>query len=118
MRVVLSDAKKMRIKVKRAYEAPGRSDGHRILVDRIWPRGASKDDLRLDGWVKEIAPSTELRRWFGHEPAKWDAFKKRYFQSLLARTRAERVTLVFGAKDSRHNNAVALKEYLERRATK
>lgn len=120
----------LRIKVKRAYEAPARSDGHRTLVDRVWPRGLSKDELRLDDWVKEIAPSTELRKWFDHDSAKWDAFKNRYFReldgrpgavkALLAKVRAGTLTLtlVFGAKDTDCNNATALKEYLERRAEK
>lgn len=96
-------------------------------MDRIWPRGVSKTRLRIDGWARDIAPSTVLRQWFGHDPDKWEAFKEHYFreldrcpdaiQSLLSRARAERVTLVFGAKDVRYNNAVALKEYLDRQIT-
>ena len=115
---------KLRIKVKRAYDAPSKSDGHRTLVDRIWPRGVSRDELRLDDWVKEIAPSTELRKWFDHDPEKCSAFKDRYFreldekpgliEALLANVRAGTLTLVFGAKDTECNNATALKEYLER----
>ncbi len=118
----------LRIMVKRAYDASAKSDGHRILVDRVWPRGLSKDELRRDDWVKEIAPSTELRKWFDHDPAKWNAFKDRYFReldhrpeaikSLLVKCRAGTATLVFGAKDTHHNNASALKEYLERQAAK
>ena len=118
----------LRIKVKRAYDAPTKSDGHRTLVDRVWPRGVSKDEFRLDGWVKEIAPSTKLRKWFDHDPTKWNAFKDRYFRELderpgavkelLAKARAGRLTLVFGAKDADFNNAAALKEYLERQAEK
>jgi len=121
-------ARKMRLllKLKRAYDAPAKSDGCRLLVDRLWPRGVSKNELRLDDWLKEVAPSAGLRKWFGHDPAKWRAFKDRYFRELdeqseaierlLARSRAGTVTLVFGAKDVQHNDAVALKEYLERHA--
>lgn len=118
--------KAMRIGLKRAYDAPSASDGYRVLVDRIWPRGVSKARLRLDDWVKDLAPSTALRQWFNHEPAKWDAFRERYFrelderpdavESLRSRLRGQSVTLVFGARDTQHNDAVALKEYLERSA--
>lgn len=110
------------IKVKRVYEPPSRADGRRILVDRIWPRGLSKDAAKLDAWLKEVAPSAELRTWFGHDPAKWDAFKRKYFAELnhnadalepLLETCAHgTVTFLFAAKDGAHNNAVALKEYL------
>ncbi|MCI0429674.1 MAG: DUF488 family protein [Rhodospirillales bacterium] len=112
------------MKQKRAYDVPAKSDGRRVLVDRVWSRGVSKDELRLDDWLKDVAPSTRLRTWFGHDPAKWDAFKDRYFRELdkrpeaverlVARSREGTVTLVFGAKDIHHNNAVALKEYVER----
>jgi uncharacterized protein YeaO (DUF488 family) len=115
----------MPIDLKRAYDPPAKSDGRRILVDRIWPRGIAKDDLRIDAWLKDVAPSTGLRKWFGHDPAEWDEFKKRYareleqrpeaLEELLEKARAGHVTLVFGAKDIEHNNAVALKEILERR---
>lgn len=111
------------LKVKRAYDPPSRSDGCRVLVDRVWPRGISKEALRLDHWCKDVAPSTELRKWFGHDPEKWEAFRERYFAELDAHPealaelveacRGETVTLVFGAKDADHNNAVALKAYLE-----
>lgn len=114
---------RMQIWLKRAYEEPGDNDGLRILVDRVWPRGRSKEDLQLDAWLKESAPSTELRRWFGHDPEKWDEFKRRYFseldgrreavEGLLSKAKRGPVTLVYGARDERHNNAVALKEYLE-----
>lgn len=112
--------------MKRAYDAPARSDGRRILVDRMWPRGIAKDGLRLDDWLKDLAPSTKLRKWFDHDPAKWAAFKRRYFRELdqqgdavaRAKLRRETVTLIFAAKDVRHNNAVALMEYLGRRAKK
>jgi uncharacterized protein YeaO (DUF488 family) len=115
----------MSIELKRAYDQPAETDGYRVLVDRIWPRGLAKDDLRIDVWLKDLAPSAGLRKWFRHDPAKWDEFKKRYareleqraaaLEQLAARARAGRVTLVFGAKDTERNNAVALKEYLERR---
>ncbi len=114
----------MPIALKRAYEAPSRSDGCRILVDRLWPRALSKQDAKIDLWPKEAAPSTELRRWFNHEPDKWAEFKPRYFKELrarqeslhpiLERVRAGRVTFVFASRESRLNNAVALKEYVER----
>jgi uncharacterized protein YeaO (DUF488 family) len=115
----------MPIDLKRAYGPPARSDGRRILVDRVWPRGIAKDDLQIDAWLKDLAPSTGLRKWFGHDPAKWAEFKKRYareleqrseaLEDLVEKARAGRVTLVFGAKDTEHNNAVALREILERR---
>lgn len=111
-----------RIRLRRAYDAPTKSGGSRVLVDRVWPRGVAKDELCLDDWLKEVAPSAELRKWFGHDPAKWDAFKDRYFRELdqseaIGRLRLKcregPVTLVYGAKDTRYNNAVALKDYLE-----
>lgn len=114
----------MPIGVKRAYEAPAAKDGYRVLVDRLWPRGLAKEGAKLDAWLKEIAPSTELRKWFGHDPEKWPEFKRRYFeeldgrdqalQELLAKVRAGHVTLLYGARDERHNQAVALREYLEK----
>ena len=114
----------MAISLKRAYEKPSRSDGCRILVERLWPRGVSKQDAKIDLWPKQAAPSTELRRWFDHDPDKWQEFKRRYFDELRAqeeslepireRVRAGRVTFVFGSRETRFNNAVALKEYLER----
>lgn len=116
----------MDIRVKRAYDEPSDNDGERILVDRIWPRGVSKKDLRIEAWEKELAPSNELRKWFGHEPDRWEAFRERYFEeldgrrevvdALLDRVGDGRVTLVYGAKDEDHNNAVALRDYLKRRA--
>ena len=115
----------MAIDLKRAYDPPAKSDGRRILVDRVWPRGIARDDLRIDAWLKDLAPSTELRKWFGHDPAKWDEFRKRYareleqrsdaLEELVKKARAGHITLVFGARDPEHNNAVALKEDLERR---
>ena len=112
-------------KLKRAYNDPEASDGLRYLVDRIWPRGVKKDALKLDGWIKDVAPSSQLRQWFGHDPQKWTEFRKRYFaeldkkpeawQPLLEAGRKGTVTLVYSAQDSQHNNAVALAEYLRRK---
>jgi uncharacterized protein YeaO (DUF488 family) len=111
------------IQIKRAYEPPDPSDGCRILVDRLWPRGLSKEKAQIDLWLKEIAPSAELRKWFGHDPLKWTEFKKRYATELnnnpdslsVIRERMgdEKITLVYGAKDEEHNNAAALKEILD-----
>lgn len=116
----------MDVRIRRAYDPPGRGDGQRVLVDRVWPRGVSKAALALDEWQREIAPSTPLRQWFGHDPARWERFEERYFaelddkpelvQALLARARKSRVTLVYSAKDTEHNQAVALRAYLERMA--
>ena len=113
-----------RIRIQRAYAAPAPGDGYRVLVDRLWPRGVSKEALRLDEWLKEAAPSTALRKRFGHDPSQWEAFKASYFAelrekpevlaTLAARARRGGVTLVFAAKDEMRNNAVALKEFLER----
>lgn len=111
-------------KLKRVYEQPDSKDGERILVDRLWPRGLTKAQAQVDLWLKEIAPSTELRRWFEHDPAKWVEFKKRYRAELKKNkelvTRLEdeikkgRVTLLYGAKDKEHNEAVVLLEWLRR----
>lgn len=106
------------LRLKRVYEPPDRSDGRRILVDRLWPRGLSKEKAAVDEWMKEIAPSAELRRWFGHDPEKWPEFQRRYEQELraqadlvreIAKLAARgRVTLVYGARDEEHNDAVVL----------
>ena len=106
------------IKLKRAREKPEPEDGVRYLVDRLWPRGVSKANLKLDGWLKDVAPSDGLRRWFNHDPKKWNDFRKRYFAELnanpdtwnplLGKASKSPVTLVYGARDSEHNNAVAL----------
>jgi uncharacterized protein YeaO (DUF488 family) len=111
------------IQIKRAYEPPEAADGKRFLVDRIWPRGVKKEALDIEGWVKEVAPSNDLRKWFGHDPEKWDKFQQRYFAELESKEEAlgpirdaaeeGTVTLVYGAKDTEHNNAAALKSYLE-----
>jgi uncharacterized protein YeaO (DUF488 family) len=113
----------MVIKLKRAYEAAEPGDGFRILVDRLWPRGVSKSSARIDLWLKEIAPSAALRKWFGHDPSKWIEFRDRYFRELdnnheavvelTMHIRHGKTTLVYGAKDQEHNDAVALKQYLE-----
>lgn len=116
----------MPFQIKRAYEKPARGDGVRVLVDRLWPRGVSKTEAKIDRWLKEIAPSTELRKWFGHDPARWAEFRRRYFaelktqreglEELRSLAKEKTVTLVFSAKDTEHNQAVALRAYLETRA--
>ncbi|MGC8632412.1 MAG: DUF488 domain-containing protein [Thermoprotei archaeon] len=113
----------MRILVKRIYDEPDDSDGKRIFVERLWPRGKKKDELRIDAWEKSVAPSSELRKWFSHDPAKWDEFKRRYWAELGGNPKIEELkeyarrgtlTLLFSAKDRDRNSAVALKEYLEK----
>ena len=111
------------IRIKRAYEPPEPADGVRFLIDALWPRGVGKSALSIDEWLREVAPSTELRRWFGHDPSRWLEFKRRYFaelrrnphswQPIQEASRKGDVTLVFGAKDTEHNNAVALLAFLE-----
>jgi uncharacterized protein YeaO (DUF488 family) len=118
----------MSIVVKRIYEPPAKTDGIRILVDRLWPRGIKKENAALDDWTKEVGPSNGLRQWFGHEPDKWKEFQRRYnveldangdaWQPLLARARKGRLTLLFGTREERYNNAVALKAYLEAKLDK
>ena len=110
------------INVKRAYEAPDTNDGTRILVDRLWPRGLRKTDAAIDRWMKDIAPSTDLRKWFGHDPARWQEFRQRYadeiqghleeLDELRTCARAGRITLVFAAHDETRNNAVVLRDVL------
>ncbi len=111
----------------RAYEEPRTEDGARVLVDRVWPRGRSRDELRIDEWLRDVAPSDELRRWFGHDPAKWDEFRRRYREELggperaplvaglVEKARRGTLTLVYGAKDQEHNQAVALAELIRER---
>src|SRR5581483_3493730 len=114
------------IQLKRAYDKAGPEDGRRFLVERLWPRGVKKSNLPLDGWLKDVAPSDALRRWFSHDPVKWNDFQRRYWSELDSRpeafgfileaARAGGVTLVYSSRDAEHNNAVALKTYLEGRA--
>ncbi len=111
------------ITIKRVYDPPSRDDGKRILIDRLWPRGLKKEAAHVDEWMKDIAPSSELRKWFGHDPEKWDEFKQRFFKELQGKqeqlerivdfAQKGRVTLLFGSKEERFNNASALKEYIE-----
>ncbi|HEX3811085.1 MAG TPA: DUF488 domain-containing protein [Rhizomicrobium sp.] len=115
----------MKIRIKRVYEPAKRGDGLRILVDRVWPRGMSKDKAHIDHWVKDVAPGTALRKWFGHEPARWSGFRTKYRKELVANREAVRelsalmkgktVTLLYGARNTEHNNAVVLAEYLARK---
>ncbi|HEY5947582.1 MAG TPA: DUF488 family protein [Kofleriaceae bacterium] len=113
------------IRIKRTYEPPARSDGQRILVERLWPRGMKKSAVRADAWIKDVAPSTELRKWYGHRPERWREFRRRYRNELNTNQRAwspllsaathGNVTLLYAAHDPLHNSAVVLREYLERR---
>lgn len=113
------------IKIKRIYDAPAEADGYRVLVDRLWPRGVRKESAHIHTWEKEVAPSQELRKWFSHDPAKWESFKKKYLAELKGSDAVDRlvgelrphttVTLLYGAHDELHNNAVVLREYLEKK---
>ncbi|HEX5322182.1 MAG TPA: DUF488 domain-containing protein [Capsulimonadaceae bacterium] len=110
--------------IKRAYEKPEKEDGARILVERLWPRGLTKEKSAIDQWMKEIAPSAELRKWYGHDVAKWDEFRKRYraelkdhkdlVEELREKGKKGRVSLIYAAHDEEHNSALVLKEYLEK----
>jgi uncharacterized protein YeaO (DUF488 family) len=110
------------VKIKRAYERPAADDGTRVLIDRLWPRGVKKTDAAIDHWAKELAPSAELRKWFGHDPARWEEFRRRYSAEIRGRgdeldrlrelARKGAVTLVYGAHDEMHNDAVVLREIL------
>jgi uncharacterized protein YeaO (DUF488 family) len=114
----------MSIQIKRAYEPASPDDGHRVLIDRLWPRGVSRKNARIDAWIKELSPSTELRRWFGHDPERFEEFRQRYVEelrderprltALRRRARNGRVTLVYSARDTEHNDAVVLAEILRR----
>ena len=116
------------IQTKRVYEVRAKNDGKRFLVDRLWPRGVKKEALKLDGWLKEVAPSDALRHWFNHDPVRWKEFQRRYraelsdkpenWQPLLEAATAGDVTLLFSAHDTEHNNAVVLKALLEERFSK
>ncbi len=111
------------IQLERAYDAESSTDGTRFLVERLWPRGVKKTSLKIQSWLKDVAPSTELRKWFSHDPAKWDEFRRRYFAELKANpdawqpiaqaARHGTVTLVYSSHDTEHNNAVALQEFLQ-----
>jgi uncharacterized protein YeaO (DUF488 family) len=111
------------IRVRRIYDPISPDDGIRFLVDRLWPRGLRKEAVEIDAWLKDVAPSDDLRHWFGHDPAKWNEFQRRYFaeldevpmiwQTILAANRRGTVTILFAARDLEHNNAIALKLYLE-----
>jgi uncharacterized protein YeaO (DUF488 family) len=114
------------IRIKRVYDAAARGDGKRLLVERLWPRGMSKERLEMDAWFKDVAPSTALRRWFGHKPERWDEFRRRYERELdscpdawlpiLEASRKRAVTLLYSARDVEHNGAVVLRDYLAARA--
>jgi uncharacterized protein YeaO (DUF488 family) len=113
-----------RIAIKRIYDPPAPEDGFRVLVDRVWPRGMSKKEAAIDHWAKDIGPSTELRKWFNHDPARWREFRERYqgelkdrvsdLRQLLTECGRRRMTLLFSAKDTEHNQAVVLKDVLEK----
>ncbi len=115
-----------KVRLQRAYDEPVPDDGHRVLVDRVWPRGRTKEQLQLDTWARDLGPSTQLRKWFGHDPARWAEFEARYqaelaeparaqaLDALAERARRGPVTLVFGARDREHNQAVVIAEEVER----
>jgi uncharacterized protein YeaO (DUF488 family) len=113
------------LRIKRAYEPVENADGKRILIDRLWPRGLSKSEAHIDEWLKDLAPSTELRKWFGHDPQKWGEFRKRYIKELSSpektrllediarRSRRETITLIYSAKDTEHSDVKVLEELIE-----
>jgi uncharacterized protein YeaO (DUF488 family) len=115
------------VRLRRAYDDPQPDDGHRVLVDRVWPRGRTKAELRLDAWARDLGPSTGLRKWFGHDPARWTEFQKRYHAELAEPVRAQaldalatiarngRVTIVYGARDREHNQAQVIADEIARR---
>ncbi|MGH2446557.1 MAG: DUF488 domain-containing protein [Candidatus Limnocylindria bacterium] len=116
------------VRLQRAYEDPGPDDGYRVLVDRVWPRGRTKAQLRLDRWARDVAPSTELRRWFGHDPARWEEFRARYraelaqptpssiIDELVELARRGRLTIVFGARDTEHSQARVIADEIDARS--
>jgi len=118
---------KTKIELARAYDAPAPAGHYRVLIDRVWPRGVKKEELKIDVWKKDLAPSTELRKWFNHDPERWDEFRKRYFEELdacedevaelLEASGGKVILLLYGAKDEEHNQAVALKQWIEQNAT-
>jgi len=113
----------MNLQIKRIYEEPADDDGYRVLVDKLWPRGVSKEDAYLDEWNKDVTPSTDLRKWFDHDPEKFEEFSQRYkgeltekedeLRQLIKRACSERLTLLYAAKDTEHNHALVLKEFIE-----
>ncbi len=113
------------ITFKRAYDPVSRADGRRFLVERLWPRGVSKAELHVEAWLRDVGPSTGLRQWFGHDPEKWDEFRRRYraeldshpeaWRPIVSAARRGRVTLIYSSHDTEHNNAVALRDYLEKK---
>lgn len=114
-----------RVWIRRAYDEPTRNDGHRVLIDGLWPRGVSKEEARVDEWMRDIAPSSALRKWFGHDPVRWEEFRERYrseleehpelVDRLVGRARHGRITLVFGARDVEHSNARVVQQLVEER---
>jgi uncharacterized protein YeaO (DUF488 family) len=118
---------KSTILIKRAYEDPSKDDGYRVLVDRVWPRGRSKQKLALDQWARDLAPSAQLRKWFGHIPKRWEVFQQRYraeldteeaqeqIRRLLTDANGQLITLIYGAKDEEHNQAIVLRDVLSHR---
>ena len=116
------------IQLKRVYDKAAPEDGKRFLVERLWPRGIKKSELRIDAWVKEVGPSSSLRKWFGHDPKRWEEFRQRYFHELEKNAKAcepiqraaehGRITLVYSSHDTEHNNAAALREFLEAKLNK
>lgn len=114
---------KPKVNIKRVYEEPEGGDGFRVLIDRLWPRGLKKDDVQIDEWAKLLAPSTELRKWFGHDPDRWEDFQKKYLAELQANDAARSfvkdhsdkkvITLLYGASDPEHNNALVLQQFLQ-----
>ncbi len=112
------------IRLKRVYDLEGTSEGRRFLVERLWPRGIKKENLHMDAWLKDVAPSQALRQWFGHDPAKWEEFQRRYraeleshpeaWRPILEAARQGEVTLLYSARDTEHNNAIVLKEFLQK----
>jgi uncharacterized protein YeaO (DUF488 family) len=115
--------RRLAVRLRRAYDPPAPADGGRVLVDRLWPRGVSREQLRVDAWLRDLGPSDALRRWFGHDPARWEEFRRRYRRELAAKralldelagyARGGTLTLVYGARDPEHNQAVVIKELLE-----
>jgi uncharacterized protein YeaO (DUF488 family) len=110
------------VQIKRAYDPPAPGDGGRVLVDRVWPRGVTKDAIKIDAWLRDLGPSSEIRKWFGHDPARWEEFRRRYLRELQGKkpllrelvrhARRGKLTLVYGARDTLHNQAVVIKEFL------